>query len=872
MLIHFFKNLFKSKHEKILEKVRIILNLINDMEIKFSKLSDKHLKNHTKKYRNKIFNGMSLKNILPEAYATVREASKRVLGMRHFDVQIIGGIILNDRCIAEMKTGEGKTLTSVLPIYLNALPGIGVHVITMNDYLAKRDYEQNKQLFDFLGISSGLNLSNMNVSMKKAAYLSDVTYGTNNEFCFDYLRDNMVLCINDKVQRTLNYAIIDEIDSILIDEARTPLTISGCMKSDKNLYKKINDLASMFILQKKSLHKSSDIKGDFYIDKKRKQIHFTDIGFKKIEKIFLKNRFLNNNFSLYSSKNIILFQYITNALKANKLFIKNVDYIVKNNKILIVDEHTGRISKSRIWSDGLHQAIEAKENIKIHNNSYTLSSITFQNYFRLYHKLSGMTGTASTESEEFKTIYNLNTISVPTNKKICRKDFTDLIYITEKEKIRSIILDIKSCIKKKQPVLVGTVSIEKSEIISNELNKLNIKHNILNAKFHKKEAKIIENAGMLGAITISTNMAGRGTDIMLGGSFKKFCKNYKKKNKFCDNKKIFKMWKKNRNFVLSSGGLHIIGTERHESRRIDDQLRGRSGRQGDIGSSRFYVSMEDPLIKTFVPNKVIYMIQRLGIKKNQEISNIFISKAIHNSQKKLENYNYEIRAKLLEYDDIINEQRLIFYENRNKILNSKNIFKTIFNISKEVFKSLVNSYFLKKNQNNIKSLDALKIHLKKSFNLDYCNINNYIENHLITNNQFNKNIFKIFKKNYCKKKKYVDKNEFNKFQKILILKILDIFWIEHLYDLEHLKNNIHLRGYAERNPKQEYKKESFLMFMGMISFVKCEVVSLTSFFYSNKYSCNFFIYLIDIFYNKKFFLEISFFEFINNNFFLKKNN
>ncbi|WP_343154913.1 preprotein translocase subunit SecA [Buchnera aphidicola (Pseudoregma panicola)] len=862
MLIKFFKNLFKSNNEKILEEVHVLLNLINDMEKKFSKFSDKKLKENTNKYRNKIFNKNSLNSILPEAYSTVREASKRVLGMRHFDVQIIGGIVLNNRSVAEMKTGEGKTLTSTLPIYLNSLSGNGVHVVTMNDYLANRDYNQNKKLFEFLGVSSKLNLQGMSINMKKIAYSSDITYGTNNEFCFDYLRDNMVFSNSDRVQKKLNYAILDEVDSILIDEARTPLVISGSLGSNKNLYNKINCLVHDFILEKKKNDKDNFENSNFCIDRKRKQIYLTERGFLRIENIFIENNIIKKNSSLYCSENIIFFQYIINSLKAHNLFFKNIDYIVKNNRILIVDEHTGRISKNRRWSDGLHQAIEAKEKIKINNESCTLASITFQNYFRLYKKLSGMTGTAETESEEFESIYNLNTVIIPTNKPICRKDFPDLIYMTEKEKIKSIIKDIKMCMKNKQPVLVGTSSIEKSELISSKLNKLKIKHNILNAKFHSKEAEIIKKAGMLNTITIATNMAGRGTDIVLGGSFNDFLKKNKKKNKFCDKKKLFKIWKKNKNIILSLGGLHIIGAERHESRRIDNQLRGRSGRQGDLGSSRFYVSMEDSLIKIFFSNKIVNIIKKLNIKKNKSINNIFINNAIYNSQKKLENYNYEIRAKLLEYDDIVNEQRLIFYDKRKKILKSKNITKIVFRISIEVFSVLVNYYFKMKNKNFYKNKKMLIKYLKENFNIFLLDKNIFIEKNMFYNKEIINNIFKFFKKKYLRRKMYFNIKEFNKFEKTVVLKVLDKFWREHLYDLEHLRSSIHLRGYAEKDPKQEYKKESFLMFIKMISAIKNEIISIMSFFSSKKYSFNSFILKINDFYYNKLFLETSFREFI----------
>ncbi|WP_343189219.1 preprotein translocase subunit SecA [Buchnera aphidicola (Chaitoregma tattakana)] len=862
MLINFLKNFFKSKNQKTLEKINITLNIINDMAVKFSKFSDKKLKEYTFKYRNEVFNGVSLDMILPKAYSLVIEASKRILGIKHFNVQIIGGIVLHNSCIAEMKTGEGKTLTSTLPIYLNALSCRGVHVVTMNDYLAKRDYNQNKKLFNFLGVSVGLNLPEMDLNKKKKSYLEDITYGTNNEFCFDYLRDNMIFCMDQKVQRNLNYAIIDEVDSILIDEARTPLVMSGSLSADKKLYNQINNLVSNFILEENSFLQNCDSEKTFCIDEKRKQAYFTEVGFIKLEKIFVERNFFKKNYSLYSSKNIIFFQYATNALKAHTLFFKNKDYIVKNKKILIVDEHTGRVSKGRRWSDGLHQAIEAKENIEINNENYTLASITFQNYFRLYKKISGMTGTAATESEEFKSIYNLDTVSIPTNKSIVRKDLPDLIYMTEKEKIKAIIEDIKSCVKRKQPVLVGTISIEKSEFISKKLQQLNIKHKVLNAKFHDKEAEIVKMAGALGSVTIATNMAGRGTDIMLGGDFNSLLKYYKSSKLKFNYKKIFNLWEKNRKFVLNSGGLHIIGTERHESRRIDNQLKGRAGRQGDVGSSRFYISMEDYLLRIFLPDNMINIIKSLGLKKNKSINNIFVSNAIQNSQKKLENYNYEIRARLLEYDDIINEQRTIFYEKRNKILRDNKVDKIIFEISKEIFKSIVNMYFVDSRQYNKKNIKMLKKYVEKFFKIKFSRNFFCFKKKTFHNKRVISFIVKVLENRYKRKKYYLKKNNFNKFEKILVLKILDLFWREHLYDLEHLKNSIFLRGYAEKDPKQEYKKESFLMFMKMIWSIKHEIVSLISLFSYEKCSFEYFIYTLDEFYNNKFFLKTSFFEFI----------
>ncbi|WP_343188346.1 preprotein translocase subunit SecA [Buchnera aphidicola (Ceratoglyphina bambusae)] len=848
MLIKFIKNLFKNNNEKVLLKIYKTVDKINSLESSFVKLSDSQIKNKTFYYKNRILSGDSLDDILPEAYATVKEASKRIFGISHFNVQIIGGVILHKRCIAEMKTGEGKTLTSTLPLYLNSLTNNGVHIVTMNDYLAKRDYEKNNELFNFLGVSVGLNLPGMNTKIKKNAYHADITYGTNNEFCFDYLRDNMIFNIADKVQRKLNYALIDEVDSILIDEARTPLIVSGSLDSNNFLYKKINNLIFNLSIQEKSDSKDFIGKGDFYIDEKYKQVYLTERGLNKIEKIFIQEKILKKNSSLYSSNNIILFQHVIDALKAHKLFFKNIDYIVRNGEILIIDEHTGRIMEGRRWNDGLHQAIESKENIKVQNESYTLASITFQNYFRLYNSLSGMTGTAMMESEEFRSIYNLETISIPTNKPIIRRDLPDLIYMTEKEKIKAIIKDIKKCIKKKQPVLVGTISIEKSELISKKLKKLNIKHKILNAKFHNKEAKIIENAGFLGSVTIATNMAGRGTDIMLGGSFTNFFKKYRNKYKFLNKMEIYKKWKFQHERVISSGGLHVIGTERHESRRIDDQLRGRSGRQGDIGSSRFYISMEDPLIRIFISKKIINIIKSLNLKKNKPIKNVFVSKSIYNAQKKIENHNFNMRIKLLEYDNIYNTQRLIFYEKRKRILNIRNFKKIVFNIANEVFNSIIKLYF----ENKFDTYNIKTKYFKKYFR------NFFYKNEIIklcnsSKNKINKKIIfckmlNCFKKKYKNKLKNNDENEFNKFIKILILKVLDMFWQEYLYNIDHLKKSIHFRGYAEKNPEQEYKKESFMIFFNMIKYIKYEIISLIGVFITKKYSLKNFINIFENFY------------------------
>ncbi|WP_339043221.1 preprotein translocase subunit SecA [Buchnera aphidicola] len=827
MFFNFFKKIFSNRNDRILMKLNLMVEKINNLEKIYKNFTDEKLKKQTKIFKKRLQNKESLDNLLVEAYATVRESSKRIFGLRHFDSQILGGIVLNNQCVAEMKTGEGKTLTSTLPAYLNALSGKGVHIITMNDYLSKRDSKKNKFLFEFLGLTIGLNLPDLSISSKKKAYNSDITYGTNNEFGFDYLRDNMVLSKKNQVQRELNYALIDEVDSILIDESRTPLIISGEEDDYSKLYIHINKIIKNLIQQNSEDTEDFIGSGDFFLDEKSKQVYLTERGLIKIEKILVERNIMDQKESLYSSKNIKLLHYITSALKAHRLFIKDVDYLVKNKEIVIVDEHTGRVMQGRRWSDGLHQAIEAKENLLIKNENKTLASITFQNYFRLYKKLSGMTGTAYTESYEFRTIYNLDTIVIPTNKPMIRKDYSDLVYLTEKEKIEAIIKDIKRCYLRKQPVLVGTVSIEKSEIISNFLSKLKIKHNVLNAKFDKKEAEIISQAGKLGAVTIATNMAGRGTDIILGGNFDD---QFKKKN---NSKKIFKekfffenkKWKKDHRLVLSVGGLHVIGTERHESRRIDNQLRGRSGRQGDVGSSRFYVSMEDSLMRIFASKKLITIMRKFGMKYGDSIENSLVNIAISNAQKKVENMNFDIRKQLLEYDNIIDEQRKVVYKQRNILINKNEISKTIKIITKDVFLLVINKFLDIRDLNKIKkSLIQLEKYLLKKFkmNIQFLNFSK-IENNKIKSFILDQ-ILKKFKINYFIKEHLIGSKNMRNIEKSIMLKKLDFFWQEHLSEMEYLRQGIHLRGYAQKDPKLEYKRESFIIFSNMLESLKYEVI------------------------------------------------
>ncbi|CAL4042536.1 Protein translocase subunit SecA [Buchnera aphidicola (Tetraneura ulmi)] len=830
MLINFFKKILFNRNNKIFTEIENIVDLINSMENNFKLLSDKELQEKTKEFKHRIkYENFSLSELLPESYATVREASRRIFGMRHFDVQLMGGIVLNKNCIAEMKTGEGKTLTSTLPIYLNALQEKGVHVVTMNDYLAERDANKNKLLFEFLGLSVGINLPNLSNELKKKAYKCDITYGTNHEYGFDYLRDNMVYSKEERVQRKLFYALIDEVDSILIDESRTPLIISGPIEEDLEIYSKINKLVSVLLKQKKEDSEKFLGSGDYFVDEKFRQIHLTERGLTRIEKLLLEEKIINKNEILYSEKNIILIQYILSALKANELFIKNIDYVVNNNKIIIIDEHTGRMMHGRRWSEGLHQAIEAKENVEIKCENQTLASITFQNYFRLYEKLSGMTGTASTESFEFNSIYNLKTITIPTNRPMIRKDLPDLIYATEEEKINAIIEDIKRCVKKKQPVLVGTVSIEKSEFISKKLKKLKIQHNVLNAKFHSTEAEIIAKAGILGAVTIATNMAGRGTDIVLGGNLN--CFSSKKKSNSNFNKNIIKKWNKNHKRVLLSGGLHIIGTERHESRRIDNQLRGRSGRQGDIGSSRFYLSMQDSLIRIFSSEKLIFFMRKLGMKKGDPIEHRWVSKAVKQAQRKVENINFLYRKQLLEYDDVMNSQRKIIYNYRKEIIDLPKIRNIIIKIIKDVLLEVISFYYYSSSKKEILKFNKLILHLKNDFILE-SSIFNWINcNKKLEKNSFSSILIDLCINYYLNLIKLNFFKIFKKYEKFVVLSILDSFWKEHLFAMDSLRQGIQLRSYAQKDPKQEYKRESFFLFCSMIHELKYEIVS---FLFQNK--------------------------------------
>ncbi|CAL1329213.1 preprotein translocase subunit SecA [Candidatus Providencia siddallii] len=824
MLTKILTKIFGSRNERIIDRLFKEVEKINKFELDFEKLSDYELKSKTNYFRNLIDKGENIEKFIPEVFTTVREVSKRVFGMRHFDVQLIGGMVLNEGCIAEMRTGEGKTLTSTLPAYINALSRKGVHIVTVNDYLAKRDAKNNRKLFEFLGLTVGVTLPGMSQTEKRKAYAADITYGTNNEFGFDYLRDNMVFDSKERVQRNLNYALIDEVDSILIDEARTPLIISGPTEDTSELYIKIDKIIPYLKRQEKEDSDFFQGKGHFSIDEKLRQITLTERGLILIENLLIKEKLMKEGESLYSSSNIILMHHVMAGLRAHTLFTVNVDYIVKNKQIIIVDEHTGRTMEGRRWSDGLHQAIEAKEHVDIQNENQTLASITFQNYFRLYKKLAGMTGTADTEAFEFSSIYKLDTIVIPTNKPMIRNDLPDLVYMTEKEKISSIINDIKKRISNNQPVLVGTISIEKSELISNALKKEKILHNVLNAKFHATEADIIANAGQAGVVTIATNMAGRGTDIILGGNWQNEIDAIEKPTQ----KQILqikKQWEIRHKNVISSGGLHVIGTERHESRRIDNQLRGRSGRQGDPGSSRFYLSLEDSLMRIFASNRITSIMKKLGMKQGEAIEHRWVTKAIENAQRKVENRNFDIRKQLLEYDDVSNDQRRVIYKQRNELLNGNDIKETINNIYENIFTKIINCYIPHQSAKESWDINALEKRLIDDFNIKLSIKNLIHKNSIIKKEKLHEYIIKKINDFYEYKEKVIGAKIMRDFEKNIMLQTLDLLWKEHLASIDYLRQGIHLRGYAQKDPKQEYKRESFNMFENMLESLKYDVVS-----------------------------------------------
>jgi len=807
-----------------------VVEQINALEASISTLNDTALKAKTPEFQERLKAGESLDDLLPEAFAVVRETSKRVLNMRHFDVQLIGGMVLHEGKIAEMRTGEGKTLVATLAAYLNALTGEGVHIITVNDYLAQRDSEWMGKIYNFLGLTVGVILSGQNPEEKRTAYAADITYGTNNEFGFDYLRDNMAFTVQDRVQRGLNFGIVDEVDSILIDEARTPLIISGPTNDNSQLYKRINTYIPRLTPQERETDKDEEeeVPGDYFVDEKAKQVFLSDAGHQRIEEFLSKDGVLRPGESLYSASNIMLVHHVNAALRAHSLFQRNVDYIVKDNQIVIVDEFTGRTMPGRRWSEGLHQAIEAKENVPIQNENQTLASITFQNLFRLYDKLSGMTGTADTEAFEFQSIYNLEVIVIPTHMDMIRNDMGDLVYLTETEKFNAIVHDIKDCQQRGQPVLVGTTSIENSEKVAKLLKKEGIKHQVLNAKFHAKEAEIIQHAGRPNTVTIATNMAGRGTDIVLGGNVEAEIKNLGEEADEATVKKMREEWKKRHDDVIASGGLHIIGTERHESRRIDNQLRGRAGRQGDPGSSRFYLSLQDSLMRIFGSERVSTWMQKLGMEEGEAIEHPWVTRAIENAQRKVEGHNFDIRKQLLEYDDVANDQRKVVYEQRNELMESESIEDTIQAVRQDVLTEIIDQFIPPKSPDEMWNIPDLEKALEGTFGLQLPVGKWLNDDHDLHEEPLRERILAEIIKVYQEKEHLVGAKNMRHFEKTVMLQVLDSHWKDHLAAMDYLRQGIHLRGYAQKNPKQEFKKESFEMFSQFLNNIKREVISYIS--------------------------------------------
>ncbi|WP_411359191.1 preprotein translocase subunit SecA [Pseudidiomarina salilacus] len=827
MLGSLFRKVFGSRNDRILKGLQKKVHAINALEPEFEALSDSELQQKTVEFKQRLANGETLDDILVEAFATVREASKRVFNMRHFDVQLVGGMILNDNRIAEMRTGEGKTLTATLSAYLNALTGNGVHIVTVNDYLARRDAETNRPLFEFLGMTVAFNIPGMPHAAKQEAYAADITYGTNNEFGFDYLRDNMAFSPKERVQRKLSYAIVDEVDSILIDEARTPLIISGAAEDSSELYMKMNEIVPLLTRAEEEDTEEKRGEGDFTIDEKAKQLHLTEDGQEHVEAILKERGMLGEDDSLYSAANITLLHHVNAALRAHHLFTKDVDYIVKDNQIIIVDEHTGRTMEGRRWSEGLHQAMEAKEGVKIQNENQTLASITFQNYFRLYNKLAGMTGTADTEAFEFQSIYGLETVVIPTNKPMIRDDRPDLIFITAQEKYEAIVADIEECRAKMQPVLVGTISIESSELLSNFLKKKKIPHNVLNAKFHAKEADIVAQAGLPGAVTIATNMAGRGTDIVLGGNLQSEIEQLEDPSPAVI-EEVKAAWQKRHDDVIAAGGLHIIGTERHESRRIDNQLRGRSGRQGDPGSSRFYLSLEDSLMRIFASDRMAGLMKRLGMKRGEAIEHPWVTRAIENAQRKVEGRNFDVRKALLEFDDVANDQRKVVYEQRNELLDEGDISETIKVIRGDVIETVLNEYIPPQSLVEMWNIDGLEERLRSDFDLPLPVQKWLDEDDKLHEEILRERIQEELEKAYAAKEEQVGEQVLRQFEKAIMLQSLDQHWKEHLAAMDHLRQGINLRSYAQKNPRQEYKREAFELFADMLEALKLDVVTILS--------------------------------------------
>ncbi|SIO68687.1 preprotein translocase subunit SecA [Paraburkholderia phenazinium] len=832
MTTGFLQKIFGSRNQRLVKQYQKTVTAINALEPQIEQLTDDQLRAKTGEFRQRIASGESLDKLLPEAFAVCREASKRVLKMRHFDVQLIGGMVLHYGKIGEMRTGEGKTLVATLPVYLNALTGRGVHVVTVNDYLAQRDAEWMARLYNFLGLSVGINLSQMDHGMKQQAYASDITYGTNNEFGFDYLRDNMVYETDARVQRSLNFAVVDEVDSILIDEARTPLIISGQAEDHTDLYVRMNALPPLLerqIGEEKADGTGVEKPGDYTLDEKGRQVFLTESGHEKAERLLAEWGLIGEGESLYAPQNITLMHHVYAALRAHTLFYKDQHYVVQNNEVVIVDEFTGRLMSGRRWSDGLHQAVEAKEHVKIQSENQTLASITFQNYFRMYAKLSGMTGTADTEAYEFNEIYGLETVVIPTNRPPKRIDKQDQIYKTAKERYDAVIRDIRDCHERGQPVLVGTTSIENSELLSHLLKQAGLPHEVLNAKQHAREAEIVAEAGRPQRVTIATNMAGRGTDIVLGGNAEKQATFIELDEAIpADEKqrriqKLHDEWQELHDKVKAAGGLHIIGTERHESRRIDNQLRGRAGRQGDPGSSRFYLSLEDPLLRIFAGDRVRSIMDRLKMPEGEAIEAGIVTRSIESAQRKVEARNFDIRKQLLEYDDVSNDQRKVIYQQRNELLEANDITETIGAMRHGVITDIVHQFVPAGSIEEQWSVPELEEVLRNEWQLDLAIQEMINESSSISVDEILEAVIAAADEAYEAKVELVGRENFSGFERSIMLQTLDRAWREHLAALDHLRQGIHLRGYAQKNPKQEYKREAFELFAAMLDAVKLDV-------------------------------------------------
>ena len=817
-----------SSNQRTVKRLTKIVKQISALEPKYQALADEEFKGLTDQFRAQLNDGATLEEILPEVFAAVREAAKRTLGLRPFDVQLMGGIVLNSNQIAEMKTGEGKTLTALMPCYLNALSGKGVHVVTVNDYLARRDADWSRPFYEFMGMTVGCNIPGMDPVSKRAAYACDVTYGTNNEFGFDYLRDNMAYTPDQRVQRPLNYALVDEVDSVLIDEARTPLIISGQAEDSSELYRKIDGIIPKLELQDKEDTEDYTGDGHYTVDLKLRQAYLTERGQLYVEDLLRELGLLRENDSLFSSGNIVLLHHVMAALRAHALFKRDVDYVVENGEVVIIDEHSGRKMVGRRWSDGLHQAVEAKEHVAIKSENQTLATITFQNYFRMYEKLAGMTGTADTEAYEFQQIYGLNTVVLPTNKPMIRQDLPDLIYLSEQEKFNAIIEDIKEKVAQGRPVLVGTISIENSERLSHMLDKENIPHQVLNAKLHEKEAHIVAQAGRPATVTIATNMAGRGTDIILGGNVKEEIAALGDNPDPAEVERLTQEWQKRHDAVVAAGGLHIIGSERHESRRIDNQLRGRAGRQGDPGSSRFYLSMDDNLMKLFGSDKLKNFMRRMGMEEGQPLEHKLVTRTIESAQRKVETRNFDIRKSLLEFDDVANEQRKVIYEERNALLNGEDVSETITNIRVDVFNSVIDEYIPPNSLHETWKVKELEERLLNEFTV-HCPVAKWMEEDTkLVETDIRDRIVATAQELYDAKCQLIGPENQKQLEKGVMLQTIDMLWKEHLAAMDYMRLGIGLQGYAQRNPKNEYKIQSFNLFTKLLDNIKYQVIKMLS--------------------------------------------